>query len=91
MNRREWLRFKKDTEIFRGLIITAHDEKKLPALIQCDTDIVLLTSIISTLLEGCSLPKGCVIEALYQKHHKNIRDVLRELYDIYAQDKIIFS
>ncbi len=63
-----------------GLIITSHKPNMLPTLIECSTNPQLLKTIVTELAPQISDTK--LIENLYRKHKGNIRDVLRELYDI---------
>ncbi len=62
-----------------GLIITSHKPHMLPTLIECSTNPKLLKEI-ATELSGQTDDK--LTENLYRKHKGNIRDALRELYDI---------
>ena len=62
-----------------GLVITSHKPHMLPTLIECSTTPALLKEIV-TGLSGQTDDK--LIENLYHKHKGNIRDALRELYDI---------
>ena len=62
-----------------GLVITSHRPNMLPTLIECSTTPKLLKEIVAG-LSGQTDDK--LTENLYRKHKGNIRDALRELYDI---------
>jgi hypothetical protein len=69
-----------------GLIITAHTPGRLPTLIACATSIELLDRIIHRLTPDhlrTSAPSESSA-ALFGRHRGNVRDALRELYDVYA-------
>ena len=78
-----WRRFK--TNVLRsstGLIITSHKPALLPSLIECSTSQGLFVGIVSQLLNGNSRIDRCLLGQIYDKHNGNIRDCLRQLYDI---------
>lgn len=85
MGRLAWLRFRRRARKAAGLVITSHRPGMLPTLIDCSTTPELLDGIIVDLLgkdygdrrEG--LPRR-----LLEKHEGNVRNALRELYDIHA-------
>lgn len=64
-------------------MINAHREGRLPTLVTCTTTPALLDGIIRTLtplaVEG--VPSSA---ALFTRHRGNLREALRELYDVYA-------
>ena len=82
---RSWRHFRRRSKSARGLIVTTHETKMLPCLIRCTTSPDLLQEIASDLtgFEGESLRQTAKV--LFQKHRGNIREALREFYDIYAR------
>lgn len=84
LNRWAWLKFKSRTRTARGLIITSHDTGRLPTLIECRTTPELLGEIVGEVLGG----KACFVydlaPELFRKYDGNLRDALRELYDLFA-------
>lgn len=62
-----------------GLVITSHKPHMLPTLIECSTTPKLLKEIVAGLSPQTD---DKLLENLYRKHKGNIRDALRELYDI---------
>jgi energy-coupling factor transporter ATP-binding protein EcfA2 len=77
--KRKWLLWK--ARSCRGLIVTAHSPTILPTLVECSTTPELLYRISQRLVSN---PEQQLNNELFQKHHGNIRDVFRELYDIWA-------
>ena len=84
MSRFAWQRFKTRSKKAGGLIITSHRRGMLPTLIECATSSGLLTEIIAELLGGEPQSAREATEKLYAKHNGNLRDALREMYDLYA-------
>lgn len=82
MAHRDWFRFRRNTALCAGLVITSHRPGLLPTLLECRTTLGLLEDIVRELVEddAASLP----LQHLFEKHLGNIRDVLRELYELYA-------
>lgn len=66
----------------KGLVITSHRPNLLPTLIECHTSPDLFGQIVETLAPSGDCPEN--IAAVYHKHKGNIRDALRELYDLTA-------
>lgn len=67
-----------------GLLVTTHRRGMLPILVECSTSPELFESIVREILEpGDALP-GVSLQQLFEKHGGNIRDALRELYDLYS-------
>jgi len=71
-----------------GLIITTHRPGRLPALIHCATTPQLLGEIVARLLPEKHDIDGATVESLYNRHQGNIRNCLRELYDLCACDRL---
>ena len=72
-----------------GLVITAHRRGRFPTLIDCHTTRALLREIVDDLLPpGHDIPPS-LLDRLFNEHQGNIRDCLRELYDLLATDRIL--
>lgn len=79
-----WAGFRWRVRRAGGLIITAHRSGLLPTVITCRTNAELLSQIVGRLLgEEQMIPRE-EIEQLLQRHHGNIREALRELYDTFS-------
>ena len=84
MSRLAWQRFKLRSRNAGGLVITSHLTGMLPTVKRCATSPELLTEIIFELLGTEADINWEVSAALYRKHSGNLRDALREMYDLYA-------
>jgi hypothetical protein len=84
MNPFAWRRFKWRTRKAGGLIITTHRGSRLPTLWECRTSAPLLANIIGELLGAQGLAFLPNVNSLFQKHRGNLRDALRECYDLLA-------
>ena len=84
LSRLAWLRLRYQTRTAGGLVITAHSPGLLPILVACETTPGLLDGIVRDLL-GCEA-EGLrpTPEELFGRHRGNLRNALRELYDVYA-------
>ena len=80
-----WWRFKRIARQAGGLIITSHRSGLMPTLLECRTDVRLLASILSELLNEPVERHEHAAGELFRKHHGNLRDALRELYDDWAE------
>lgn len=72
---------------FRGFIATTHHVGQLRTLIHCKTSEQTLRSVLNSL----DLDQPNIVAAampLVSKHRRNLRSVLRELYDQFADGKI---
>jgi len=69
-----------------GLIITTHRPGRLPTLIDCVTTPGLLGVIVTELLPKEHDIEGPTLDRLYHRYQGNIRNCLRELYDLCASD-----
>lgn len=65
-------------------MITAHAPGLLPTLIACETTPGLLGGIVRDLLGSEAHGLQPTPEELFDRHRGNLRDALRQLYDIYA-------
>lgn len=78
-----WWRFRWETRRAGGLIITKHRAGRLPTLIDCQTTRELFAGLVHSLHEPTTLAPE-TLNRLFEKHHGNLRDAIRELYDIAA-------
>lgn len=67
-----------------GLVVTTHHPGFLPTWIECRTNLELLHSLLGQLLPAQSTSWQLPANAAFHKHQGNIREVFRELYDLYA-------
>lgn len=67
-----------------GLLITCHTPGRLRTLISTRTTPKLLKELVAELLNEQIAPQDFELLKLYDRHDGNIRDVFRELYDLYA-------
>ncbi len=68
-----------------GVVITSHKLGLLPTLIKCAATPALLVEIVTALAPQGPGISTDLLDTLYKRHHGNLRDCLRELYDLYAQ------
>jgi hypothetical protein len=78
-----WRRFRWSVRRAGGLMVTSHRSGRLPTLVTCATSVELLQRIISRLTPApiASAPPAT---DLFARHGGNLRDALRELYDVYG-------
>ena len=79
-----WLWFRWRTRRAGGLLITTHRPGRLPTLWECRTSPELLRSIAAELLGRGEHGLTHQAQTLHAAHAGNLRDALREWYDIYA-------
>jgi hypothetical protein len=79
----EWLWFRWRARRAGGLIVTSHARGRLPLLIECTTSADLLDRIVRRLSPAPAAGAPSAAE-LFRRHHGNLRDALRELYDFHA-------
>lgn len=84
LDRVRWMTFRWRTRRAGGVLITSHRPGFLPTLIECTTSPELLDGIISRLTPQAGGLLRPTAEDLFKRHHGNLRDALRELYDVYA-------
>lgn len=72
-----------------GLVITTHRPGRLPTLIDCVTTPGLLGVIVTELLPKEHDIEGPTLDRLYHRYQGNIRNCLRELYDLCACDRVV--
>jgi hypothetical protein len=79
-----WQRFRWRARRAGGLIVTTHSHGRLTTLIECTTSVSLLHRIIERLAPNGLAAAAPPAAELFARHRGNLRDALRELYDIYA-------
>jgi hypothetical protein len=87
MSGRAWWRWRRGTLRAGGLLITSHQPGLLPTVLECHTTPALLGNIVAQLLPGPERPDEVKIRRLHAKHAGNLREALRELYDVWAERK----
>jgi len=87
LNRSEWKHLLRIP--CKGLVVTMHQQGQLPTLIECATNLDLLVEITRRLIGDQTELLPGVLSVLYQRHNGNLRDVLRELYDMWANDRYL--
>ena len=78
-----WLWFRWRARRAAGLIVTSHARGRLPLLVECTTNPDLLERIVRRLSPEPAAGTPTAAE-LFRRHHGNLRDALRELYDVHA-------
>ncbi len=78
-----WTRLRWQARRARGLIVTAHHPGRLPTLVACATSPALLDRIMRRLAADDLVAAPPAAE-LFARHGGNVREALRELYDVYA-------
>lgn len=81
----DWWRFRWQARRAGGLIITTHHAGRLPTAWRCSTDSVLLQELVERLTTAPRMTNAHAIRRLYESHHGNLRNALRELYDVAAR------
>lgn len=84
LNRRAWRKVKSGTQPAGGLVIAVHEHGMLPTLFETETSVELLHSLVRELLDDEKCSDVLPLKDLYEKHHGNLRDALRDLYDRFA-------
>lgn len=79
---RQWLTLHSATQAAAGCLITQHRVGRLPNLLQPEPSPALLGDLAYE-LAGAHLPEG-EARRLFLRHHGNVRECLRELYDRWA-------
>lgn len=80
----QWWFVRGMTRRWRGLIITTHQHGKLPTVRQCQTYPELFARIVRQ-LDPERKYSACELTAVYHRHQGNLREALRELYDIHSR------
>lgn len=82
LGRFAWLEARTRSRAAGGLVVTSHRPGLLPTLCECRTTPELLDGILRELLEDAPSPPA---DELFRRHGGNLRDALREMYDLYAE------
>jgi hypothetical protein len=92
LNPLSWRRAERRSRAAGGLIVTSHRAGLLTTLVECRTTPELLNDLVRELLgEGEEAAGGLPASPeelhaqLFTRHGGNLRDVLRELYDAWAE------
>ena len=83
LDRLAWWSLRRRSRSAAGIVITSHEPGLLATLHECRTSPELLAGIIQDLLP-CSMGEAPSAAELFVRHRGNLRDALRELYDLYA-------
>lgn len=86
-----WRRLLRHSRRHPGLIVTSHAAGRLPTLVQCETDVELLESIVAQLVPHAVARLRGHLPALYAAHKGNLRMCLRQLFDLYAGNSESFA
>ena len=84
LSRLAWLEIRVRSRAAGGLVITSHRPGLLPTLHECRTSPELLAGIVTELAGPEAAGRLPSPEKLLVRHGGNVRDALRELYDLYA-------
>lgn len=68
-----------------GLVVTSHRPGLLPTLVECTTSLSLLRDIAHELHPSNRPIPDESLQSLFHRHQGNIRNCLRELYDLCAR------
>lgn len=79
-----WRELRSRSRRHAGLVVTVHTPGRLPTLIECRTNVALLESIVARLVPNDIDRWRDDLPALFTRHHGNIRECLRALYDQHA-------
>ena len=80
-----WRRVERKSRAAGGLVITSHRAGLLPTLLECQTTPVLLAELVHDLLDEVPGDQDHHSDGeLLARHGGNVRDALRELYDLWA-------
>lgn len=85
LGRLAWLRVRRRSRAAGGLVVTSHRPGLLPTLFNCRTSPDLLDSLVRDLLGPEAETLSPTSEELFARHGGNLRNALRELYDVYAE------
>jgi hypothetical protein len=84
LSRWAWWRFLRLARRADGLLITSHRPGLLPTLVECGTTPQLLAGIVADLLAASPEVHRAEASRLHHKHRGNLREALRELYDLWS-------
>ena len=69
----------------RPLIVTIHSPGRWPTWVSSKSDVRILDQIVARLLPESELATAQINRRLFDKHRGNLRDALREWYDLVGQ------
>lgn len=87
MSRLQWEIFQRMTRPAGGMIITTHALKWLPQIFHCETDLYVLKEVLQNLLADAHALIWDDARVLFYQYDGNIRLVLRDLYESFAEDR----
>lgn len=79
LSTRHWLPVRSAASSAAGFIVTVHRASRLPVLLHTETHVPLLKDLVGELTGGSLPHEEC--EGLIARHHGDIREAFRELYD----------
>jgi hypothetical protein len=79
-----WHRFKRRSRGAGGLMVTLHRPGRLPTLLETQPSPELFDALVRQILGDRAGEVRPLMPRLYEKHAGNLREALRELYDLYA-------
>ncbi len=82
--RTAWWRVRRAARHAGALVVTAHETNGLPLLVETTTDPALLTGLTRELVGDAAHELEVRLEALFDAHRGNLRDVFLALYDLAA-------
>jgi hypothetical protein len=85
LNALSWRRVERRSRGAGGLVVTAHRAGLLPTLVECRTTPELLSDLVRELLGAEADAVQPLAAELFARHGGNLREVLRELYDVWAE------
>lgn len=87
----QWILVKLLSRRARGLVIAAHRPLGLPVLIECQTTPAVLADLLNELIGPLEETMRQAKDKLFRQHNGNIREVLRDLYLVCAdQDGLTY-
>jgi hypothetical protein len=84
VRRLDWWYLRRASRQAGGLLVTTHTRRLLPILVRCRTSFALFREIVGDIQEDRDPRPRIDLREVYERHAGNIRDALRELYDIYS-------
>ena len=79
-----WASFERRSRAAAGLLVTVHQQGRLPTLLRTRTSPALLAGLVDQILGDRSSDVRPLLSPLYEKHGGNLREALRDLYDHYS-------
>ena len=85
LSRFEWSRLYSKIKLSGAVVLTAHVKSPLPPLIHTQTSPSLLYDLVLKLNGKTDMISEQAVFDLYHRHKGDIRQALRELYDVWAE------